>query len=145
MNPDTYIFHSFTTQVIILRGVSGSGKSTVANLFKNPKVICCADDYFTDDEGNYNFDPSKRGDAHEYCRKQFDDALSNGRYRNIIVANTNSKPSEWEYYENRAKELGVEVCFLVVENRHGNKDIHNVPESAIQRQKTNITHSLKLV
>ena len=37
--------------LIILRGVSGSGKTTFCNLIKGTKVVCCADDFFIDADG----------------------------------------------------------------------------------------------
>lgn len=132
--------------IIILRGVAGSGKSSVAELFANPLKICCADDYFTDENGNYNFDPHKLKDAHAYCRAEFDEALNNdfGFYRNIVVANTNTKESDWKYYEDRAKDKGCKVFFIVVENRHGNGSIYGVPEETLDIMEERVKNSLKL-
>ena len=48
-------------ELILLRGVPGCGKSTLAKLLVGDKDYCHkeADMYFIDGKGNYNFDPSK--------------------------------------------------------------------------------------
>ena len=63
---------SVNKKVFLLSGVSGSGKNFVADLlaesFSELTVICCADDYFTDEDGVYNFNPAKIGKAHKECQ-----------------------------------------------------------------------------
>ena len=41
--------------LILLRGVSGAGKSTIAPMFKNA-VLVSTDDFFLDEYGDYVFD-----------------------------------------------------------------------------------------
>lgn len=127
--------------LIILRGVSGSGKTTFCNLMPDA-VVCCADDYFTDKDGNYNWYPEGLGKAHGYCWNKFVDACVS--HDNIIVANVNAKPSDWNKYVNQAETLGFIVTFIVLENRHGGKDIHNVPLETLDRQEKTIRENLKL-
>jgi thymidylate kinase len=131
--------------VIILRGVSGSGKSTAAKLFGGNVKICCADDFFTSEEGDYRFEPSRLPEAHEYCRNIFLAALKDEQVDTIVVANTNSKENEFSFYDEKAKEIGAKVFYFVIENRHGHTDIHNVPIDAKSRQLNNIINSLKLI
>jgi uridine kinase len=138
-------FHKKIT-VLVLRAVSGAGKSTLADIF-NTKfgwVVVCADDYFTDADGNYNFDATKLGIAHNECQKKFMEALSDPSTEGIVVANTNTKDSDWAFYKQEAEKVGAKVVVMVIENHHGGKDIHNVPEETLQRQKQNIINSLKL-
>lgn len=133
--------------VIVLRGVSGSGKTTFAKLLASQwgYFVASADDYFTDIDGNYNFDASKLGDAHAFCRKNFQIALNNPLCRGIVVANTNTKESEFSFYENAAKEAGAQFFSLIVENRHGNVDVHGVGDAIKQRQAQNIMNSIRLI
>lgn len=53
-------------KVFIMRGIPGSGKSTVAKSF-NADAVYSADDYFMNDNGVYCFDKTKIGDAHKQC------------------------------------------------------------------------------
>lgn len=133
-----------TRNLIILRGVSGSGKSTFANLIAYPCCICTADDYFTDKDGNYNFDATKLWDAHKACQAKFDDALKDPIITNIVIANTNTKASDYKYYVEKAEKAGLTISYVVLENRHGNKDIHGVPEETLERQENAIRQNLKL-
>lgn len=131
--------------VYILRGVSGSGKSTLAQeLVKNRLgVICCADDYFMVD-GEYKFDSQKLKYAHEHSRNTFDDALSDNTVDVIVVANTNTTEKDFSYYEDKCREKDISPFFLVIENRHGNKDVHGVPNESLLIQENRIKNSLKL-
>jgi predicted kinase len=131
--------------VIIIRGTSGAGKSTFANLFADPKVICTADDFFYDKEGNYNFDPKKLGQAHGECQNKFECALQDESVKLVIVANTNVKPSDYQYYIEKANEYGLKIISVVLEKRHANKSVHNVPDFVLQRQHDALKNDLKLI
>jgi hypothetical protein len=61
------------------------------------------------------------------------------------VANTNTKESEFSFYENAAKEADAQFFALIVENRHGNVDVHGVGDLIRKRQEDNLRNSLKLI
>jgi predicted kinase len=130
--------------LIILKGVSGSGKSTFANLIAYPCCVCTADDYFTDKDGNYNFEVNKMGLAHKACQSKFDDALKDDIITNIVIANTNTKPADYKYYVDKAEKAGLRITYVVLENRNGTKDVHNVPEETLQRQEKTLRDNLQL-
>lgn len=137
---------NITKSVLILKGVSGSGKSSFASFIQSlyPKaVICCADDHFYDKHGNYNFNASQLGAAHLNCKKKFEFSLDNGA-ECVIVANTNTAQREWKYYHDLALERGYKVFFLVIENRHGGENIHRVPTDTLKRQKETILKNISL-
>jgi predicted kinase len=126
--------------LILLRGLPGSGKSTFANyMFSNN--IFEADHYFYDEDRNYNFDASKLYEAHKYCQLRVEHAMeanliSGGVYfSEIVVSNTSTTEKELEPYLELAKKYDYQVVSLIVENRHGNKSVHNVPEETIERMK----------
>jgi uridine kinase len=133
--------------VILLRGVSGSGKSALADILttKVGWVSVCADDYFTDENGVYNFNASWLDDAHRECKHKFMVALFDSTVEGIVVANTNTKEADFSFYETNAKFADAVFISLVVENRHGNKDVHGVPENVREMQAKNIVRSLSLI
>ena len=129
-----------TKKLYIVRGVPGSGKSTLAlNLVGSDFLVCEADKYFMVD-GEYKFDASKLKDAHESCRNLVEtymkDSLVNDQfYREIAVSNTFTQEWEMQPYFDLAKKYGYMVFSIIVENRHGGSNQHNVPAEAIQRMK----------
>jgi uridine kinase len=129
--------------VIIVRGVSGAGKTTFTNTIAEPKVVCTADDYFEQD-GQYNFNPTKLGEAHKQSMNKFTQALLNPAVKNIVIANTNTKPSDYKYYVDKANEVGAKVIYVVLEKRHDNPNVHNVGEDILKRQEDNLRKDLKL-
>lgn len=130
--------------VIIVRGVSGAGKTTFADIVSEPKVVCTADDYFEQD-GKYNFDPTKLSDAHKQSMNKFEKALINPSIKNIVVANTNVKPSDYQYYVDKANEARAKIIYVVLEKRHDNPNVHNVPDYVLQRQHDSLKNDIKLM
>lgn len=131
--------------VLILRSVSGAGKSTFAEFISSLNedcAICCADDYFMK-EGEYQFDAKKLGEAHDYCRDKFEEEIDKST-NTIIVANTNTAPKEFSFYEEFAEEFGYRVFHLIIENRHGGENIHRVPAEVTKRQEDKLRNNIKL-
>ena len=133
-------------KVIILSGVSGNGKSFVADLFaesfKGLTVVCCADDYFTNSDGLYNFNPAKIGAAHQQCKDKFLSALLDFDTENIIIANTNTSRKEFKHYKDLAETHKATCVRLVVDNIHNTSDVHNVPQEVRAAQFKRIVESL---
>jgi predicted kinase len=124
--------------LILLRGVPGAGKSTVANSIWNEYAVCEADKYFHNKEtGAYEFDVTKLKDAHEWCRSQVEtrmkDRLVNPQfYPEIVVSNTFTQEWEMQAYFDLAKQYDYRVVSLIVENRHGGENVHGVPADKVQ-------------
>jgi len=126
--------------VIILRCYSGSGKSTFAKQINSNFKTVSADNYFYDDHGNYNFDPTKLGDAHADCKRKFEKFLEVGE--NVIVDNTNVVDEHCKFYDNLAKEYEYAVFWVMVENRQSTKNQHGVPSATLHQMMTNLKHSV---
>jgi predicted kinase len=119
--------------LILLRGLPGSGKSTAAKLFEKAPHFE-ADMYFVNADGKYEFDATKLKNAHNWCRHSVMDAMKDG-YRTIVVSNTFTQEWEMEPYYQLADELGYRVISMIVENRHGGINEHDCPEEAIERMR----------
>ena len=132
--------------VILIRGVSGCGKSTICNILTKHRgmVSVSADDYFVDNRGNYNFDATQLHLAHADCQIRFLDFLNEPTVDVIIVDNTNVDISCIETYKQLAEKYGAMFISLIVENRHGNESIHNVPSYILDRQENKILDCVKL-
>jgi len=117
----------------IIRGVSGSGKSTFANTLAEGLGISYfeADMFHYDEEGNYNWMPSTVAASHVWCQNRVIDELGKGN--SVIVANTTTTEKELAPYLAIAEEMCCNVVSLIVENRHGNDSIHNVPQEIRER------------
>jgi predicted kinase len=129
----------YTGDLILLRGVPGSGKSTFANVIlqqpnNNPQEVLSADDFFVNNEGVYIFDGTKIKEAHNYCQFRCSERMRQEISR-IVVANTFTQEWEMETYYEMAKRYNYRVHSVIIENRHGNENIHGVPENKLQIMK----------
>ena len=106
-------------KMVILRGISGSGKSTAARQMVKEasdkglrSVICSADDYFVR-QGGYKFDPRLLPEAHAWCRGKAVGAIAAGADL-VLVDNTNLCLWEFKPYIEMAEEYGIECERVVV-------------------------------
>jgi predicted kinase len=126
-------------ELILLRGLPGSGKTTLAKIIlqlrstEEPEVLS-ADDFFEDKEGDYNFDPTKLKEAHNYCQFRCSERMRQQKAK-IVVANTFTQEWEMDEYFKMAERYNYRVHTVIVENRHGNENVHGVPEDKLQQMK----------
>ena len=125
--------------LVLVRGVSGSGKSTFAELI-TPHVFS-ADDYFMRD-GKYEFNAEELGKAHFWCKLKTEEAMQRGIDK-IAVANTFTTWKELKPYFELAKKYNYRVFSVVVENRHGSGDVHSVPPETLDRQEERFNIKLR--
>jgi predicted kinase len=127
-------------ELILLRGLPGSGKSTLAKIIlqirstDDPEVLS-ADDFFEDKQGDYNFDPTKLREAHNYCQFRCSERMRQQKAK-IVVANTFTQEWEMDEYFKMAERYNYRVHTVIVENRHGNENVHGVPEDKLQQMKS---------
>lgn len=125
--------------LILLRGVPGSGKSTLGEVILRcvkgeiPSILS-ADNFFIDDKGNYNFDPTKLKEAHNDCLLKCVERMKN-EFSRIVVANTFTQEWEMEKYYEIAERYNYRVHSVIVENRHEGENIHGVPDDKVQVMK----------
>jgi len=141
---------------LILRGVSGAGKSTYAKKLQeviwrfNSKVrnlidwtkqcaIVSADNYFIRPDGLYDFNARVLRQAHEWCRKEVERMMEND-VQVIILDNTNTQKWEYEKYAEIAKANGYKIKDKIIGKLdeeslkiYAGRNAHGVPPEAIAR------------
>ena len=134
--------------LILVRGVPGAGKTTIATLFHgciqcDNVVWIAADDYMVDEDNNYEYNPKKLAECHKKCQGAVRASLE--CFNLVVVHNTFC--AEWEllrYYE-IAEEVGdCRVHSIIVENRHDSESTHDVPDDTIKMIKTKLMDNIKL-
>ena len=100
-------------KVTVLRGISGSGKTTWTKAHESKAHIVSADFYFMRD-GVYTFDPQKLEENHAKCFRAFMEALLKSEEW-IIVDNTNICAWEYSPYVLAAEAYGYAVELVTFE------------------------------
>lgn len=109
-------------KVIILRGISGSGKSMLCGRLKRDcgcdVLSVSADDFWTRNGETYVFDVKKIGEAHAYCLHKFIKHLSEWSTVKhdplIIVDNTCTRAVEVAPYYALAEAYGATVRIVTI-------------------------------
>lgn len=125
----------------LIRGLPGAGKSTFANLMNQHAMTIInleADDYFQKynadtNSFNYIFDATKLKEAHQWCQDTALHFLQEGF--NVSVSNTSVTDWEVATYSDIAMLSGANFVSMIVENYHGNKNIHGCPDEKVQQMK----------
>lgn len=130
----------------IIRGCSGSGKSTFSKELAEVTggIRYEADMYMYDEDGHYDWQAGKLKAAHRWVYEGIRGCMINAKGP-LIIADTNVKIRDLQLYLDLAAEYNYRVISLVLENRHGNKSIHDVPDKTMRRQESALRQSLKLV
>ena len=123
-------------QLVIIRGLPGSGKTTYAKKHF-PKHEHYEADMFFCRGGPYKFDFTKLNAAHKWCQNAVYNALHQDR--DVVVTNTFTQTWEFDAYMSMIGEIafdsGVEVSLLVVEMKTQFDNIHGVPEDKMQKMR----------
>ena len=136
-----------TRKLVILRGVSGSGKSTRAKEIKKEAAakhevcyVCSADDYFMRD-GKYEFDAKLLSQAHAWCKGKAEAVMYLAAADVVVVDNTNTQHWEYKPYIEMAQEHGYEVEVIKVGQldesnlkAYANRNRHGVSLDVIRKQ-----------
>lgn len=129
----------FIGDLILLRGIPGSGKTTLGDIIlycpgSNSPDVLSADNFFIDDKGSYNFDASKLKQAHNECQLKCAERMKLEISR-IVVANTFTEKWEMDSYYEMAERYKYRVHSVIVENRHNSKNVHSVPDEKLEQMK----------
>jgi predicted kinase len=102
-------------KLYILRGLSGSGKSTYADYLKrtNDEVLICSADAELDHGHGYQFDSRRLPDAHKYCLRRFIDGVQK-RWAVVVLDNTNILYHHFSHYIVIAEAFDYEVEIVTI-------------------------------
>jgi predicted kinase len=146
--------------VVVMRGLPGSGKTHLANLFKQLEIkhfgntprIISVDDYFMEEKEVFEVDPATKksvkkikmeysydADLFESYKtsalKQFEKTVKQGLFSFIIVDNINNKAQDINAYWCAAKSAGYEVYICETDlkdvEKCATKNIHGRSEEEI--------------
>lgn len=121
------------TNLIILRGWPGSGKSTFAKKAFPDRRHYEADMFFIGQNGKYKFDARKLGNAHHFCQESVATALMNGE--KVVVSNTFIRLSEMRFYLDLCRAHNY--TFKIIELKGDFQSVHDVPEDKVKSMKEN--------
>lgn len=130
----------------LIRGCSGSGKSTFAEILFNNLDDCCwieTDKLLYDSNGDYVWTLERLCWAHKETSRILESEFIKGK-SNIVLSNTATKPKLFNEYLDMANKYNYRVISLVVENRHGNVSKHGVDDKTLEIQRQRVLGSLKL-
>lgn len=128
--------------LFLITGAAGAGKSTLAEKLQElaPKYIdpigdiCEADEFwYILGKGKYAFNPKLLWKAHKWCQEQVCEVMATGK--NVIVSNTNIKPSDRKAYFQMAEEYGYKVVFIHLTTQFQNQ--HGVPDRSVENMRNN--------
>ena len=148
-------------KMYIMRGVSGSGKSTMAKQLVGSGEIFSTDDFFTSSSGQYNFDMNYISDAHGWNKDRVQKAVNEGMSP-IVVDNTTVQAWEAKPYVEMAQEAGYDIEVVEPDSPWwqdfepgmseedladlastlAEKNTHGVPEEVVLRMLTRWEHDI---
>lgn len=110
--------------LVLIRGLPGSGKTTLAKTKFWTYVHCEADQYF---ELFEYFDPKKLPTAHDYCQTKCRESLRVGF--DTVVSNTFTQLWEMKPYLEMTDNVTVYRMTTMYKN------VHNVPKKTIEKMR----------
>lgn len=125
--------------LILVRGISGSGKTFYVNKYHFYTEKFEADDWFIDENHHYSFDSEELNNAHSYCRINTEYAMRQNKQ--VVVSNTFTRMWELKPYLELALKYNYIVKIVETDTpwrynaeECANRNIHNVPIETIRKQ-----------
>lgn len=114
-------------RLVLIRGLPGSGKTTLANDYLSKGYRHFEADQFFMVDGEYRFAKERLPDAHAWCLSQAREALDADEF--VCVANVFATEDEIKPYI----DLGVD--YKLVEATYAGRSIHKVPVATLRSMK----------
>lgn len=132
--------------VIILRGLPGVGKTTIANFLaerlasENGAVVLSSYDFFMSKDGEFIFDKTKIQAAHKWNFERFKQAVAK-QLSPIIIDNSNIQRFHYYHYVDYAQRHDYRVSILTLpHNNLSDKELevrtpHKLNRNAINKMR----------
>lgn len=115
-------------ELILIRGLPGSGKSTIARTLVSEGFHHFEADMYFEVNGHYQYDASRIRDAHSWCQQMTRRALAAGE--RVVVSNTFTQLREMAPYLSMTKNAQV------IEATGKWQNVHGVPPVMLERMAT---------
>lgn len=130
-------------ELVILRGLPGSGKSTFAHLLTTGRnAVIIENDQYMYEDGVYIWKTSKMKGAIKDTNEKLYRALKTG-VELIVISNVNVRLSDFNRYIEMGKNDGYKITSLIVENRADTKSKHGVCKETLNSMEENFQVKLK--
>jgi hypothetical protein len=113
-------------QIVLIRGLPGSGKTTMAGVLAKIDYKHFEADMFFEVDGTYQYDATRIRDAHAWCQRMTREALARGE--NVVVSNTFTHLREMQPY----LEMGAKTVRVIEANGKW-ENLHGVPPERLER------------
>lgn len=139
-------------RVLVLRGVPGAGKSTVARAVVEHvraagvrAAVVSADDTFVGADGVYRFDPARLPEAHGACLRAFVGLVSVHPGGVVVVDNTTTTTEEAAPYVALAAAYGWDAALVTVVALPADaaaRNVHGVPSATVHAMDRRLSTAL---
>ncbi len=121
--------------LILLRGLPGAGKSSLANVLSESEKypVFAIDHYFTNKiTGEYVFNFAENYLAYQQCENLCKEALKQGITK-VFIDNTFTLGWELTPYFKLAAEFDYMLYVITVEKYHDNKNVHDISQEQLEK------------
>lgn len=138
-----------TRILTLIRGLPGSGKTTLARRLVPAHLTVAADDYMVNDLGEYEFDPMRLSECHGRCQDRVI-SLMQTAHSKIVVHNTFTQAWEIEPYFKIAEKYRYKIRLISVfdsglsDEELFNRNLHGVPKHTIALSRERYQHKIDI-